>query len=45
MGVKTLVCCDCGQEFEVDGIVKNKKRCDICQKEYVKLYDRQRKNQ
>lgn len=42
--VKTLTCCDCGKEFEVDGIVKNKKRCDKCQKEYVKLYDRQRKN-
>lgn len=31
-GVKTLICCDCGKEFEVDGVVKNKKRCDKCQK-------------
>lgn len=45
IGTKTLVCCDCGKEFEVDGVVKNKKRCDKCQKEYIKLYDRQRKNQ
>lgn len=32
IGTKTLVCCDCGKEFEVDGVVKNKKRCDKCQK-------------
>lgn len=30
-GVKTLICCDCGKEFEICGVVKNKKRCDICQ--------------
>ena len=28
---KTIQCIDCGQFFEVDGIVKNKKRCDACQ--------------
>jgi len=28
---KTIQCCDCGEFFEVDGIVKNKKRCDKCQ--------------
>lgn len=32
IGTKTLICCDCGKEFEVDGVVKNKKRCDKCQK-------------
>lgn len=32
IGAKTLVCCDCGKEFKVDGVVKNKKRCDECQK-------------
>ena len=28
---KTICCIDCGAEFEVDGIVKNKKRCEVCQ--------------
>lgn len=41
---KTIKCCDCGEYFEVDGIVKNKKRCDKCQKEYVRKYDRIRKS-
>lgn len=36
--VKVLHCMDCGSEFEVAGIVKNKKRCDQCQKEYRKRY-------
>ena len=27
---------DCGKEFEVDGIAKNKKRCDNCQKQYIR---------
>lgn len=35
-GVKTLICCDCGKEFEVNGIIKNKKRCDVCQTQYRK---------
>lgn len=29
---KDLICCDCHKPFKVDGIVKNKKRCDECQK-------------
>lgn len=29
-----LTCCDCGKEFVVDGMVKNKKRCDECQKKH-----------
>lgn len=40
---KTITCIDCGKEVEVDGIVKNKKRCDECQREYIKKYDRERK--
>ena len=31
---KTIRCIDCGKEFEVDGIVKNKKRCDSCYKDH-----------
>ena len=34
IGTKTIKCIDCGKEVEVDGIVKNKKRCDECQKAY-----------
>ena len=33
---KIIVCCDCGKEFEVDGVVKNKKRCDECQIQHRK---------
>lgn len=33
---KTIVCIDCGEEFEVDGIVKNKTRCDRCQDKYIR---------
>lgn len=28
---KTIVCIDCELDFEVEGVVKNKKRCDDCQ--------------
>jgi len=28
---KTIRCIDCGKEFDVDGVVKNKKRCAACQ--------------
>lgn len=35
---KTIRCIDCGKDFEVDGIVKNKKRCDDCQAEYRRAY-------
>lgn len=31
-----IQCIDCHQPFKVDGIVKNKKRCDDCQKIYRK---------
>lgn len=37
-GTKTIICIepDCGKEVVVDGIVKNKKRCDECQKKYIR---------
>lgn len=41
---KVIKCCDCGIEFEVKGSIKNKKRCDKCQREHIKEYDRQRKH-
>lgn len=44
MNIKTIICCDCSQEFEVDGIVKNKKRCNQCQATYRKIRDRIRKS-
>ena len=42
METKTIKCIDCGKEVEVDGIVKNKKRCDECQKKYDKERNRLR---
>ena len=36
ISTKTIQCIDCGKEVEVDGIVKNKKRCDECQKIYIR---------
>ena len=35
---KTIVCVDCGKEIVVDGVVKNKCRCDGCQEHYRKEY-------
>ena len=42
--IKTIICCDCGKEFEVDS--KNTKtiRCGECQHKYILAYDRGRKN-
>lgn len=37
---KTIRCVDCGNAFEVDGIVKNKKRCDSCQAAKLRAYKR-----
>jgi len=34
VGMKTVVCVDCGEEFEVDSRNMKKIRCDECQKEY-----------
>lgn len=33
---KTIECIDCGVEVIVDGIVKNKYRCDDCQAKYIR---------
>lgn len=45
--VKIIKCVDCGVEVEVDGIVKNKKRCSDCQqsnnKERYRRYNSKRK--
>ena len=40
---KKVQCVDCGEWFEVDARIANKCRCEYCQKEFVKKYDRQRK--
>lgn len=39
-----IVCVDCGKSFRVEKRIKNKCRCDECQKEYRKTQDRLRKN-
>ena len=40
---KKVLCADCGSEFEVDARNMKKIRCDPCQKEYRKKWDRERK--
>ncbi|MGN1316674.1 MAG: hypothetical protein ACI4VW_06360 [Acutalibacteraceae bacterium] len=39
-----IICIDCGKSFRIEKRIKNKCRCDECQKEYRKLQDRLRKN-
>lgn len=39
---KTIVCCDCDTEFEVDARNMKKIRCDDCQREYRKQYKNQK---
>ena len=34
---KVKICVDCGKSFEIAGYVKNKKRCDECQKSHDKV--------
>lgn len=41
---KTVTCVDCGKEFSVDARNMKKIRCDDCQKQYRKEWDRNRKN-
>lgn len=43
METQKLICIDCGKEFEVGSKSRKKFRCDACQKEYRKRYDRERK--
>ncbi|MFA6832778.1 MAG: hypothetical protein WCR36_11030, partial [Bacteroidaceae bacterium] len=50
MQTKTMICIDCGKEFEVDSMANKKTRCDECQsinrKKYMaKLMDNKRKNE
>lgn len=40
---KKVQCVDCGEWFEVDSYNTRQKRCEFCQKEFVKKCDRQRK--
>lgn len=40
---KVIQCIDCGEWFEVDSRNMKKTRCDNCQKEYRKQWDRERK--
>lgn len=37
MEIKTIICPDCGEEFVINGIVKNKYRCDECQEKYIRI--------
>lgn len=41
--VKILTCIDCGNDFIVKSKSRRKCRCDKCQAEYIKKYDRMRK--
>lgn len=38
-----VICKDCGKEFSVPKSVKNKPRCDECQKEHNRKYEREKK--
>lgn len=40
---RKVKCVDCGKEFEVPGSVRNKKRCDECQKKKSQEYEREKK--
>jgi hypothetical protein len=39
---KLILCVDCGDEFEVDGIVKNKNRCDVCYEKHRSQQSREK---
>jgi len=41
---KVVQCIDCGEWFEVDARNMKKVRCDMCQHEYRKQWDRERKS-
>lgn len=43
IGEKTMKCVDCGKRFTVDARNTTKIRCDNCQKEYRRHWDRERK--
>ncbi len=44
VGMKKVICCDCGKGFTVDARNAKKIRCDNCQVEYRKKWDRERKH-
>lgn len=41
IGTKTITCVDCGEEFEVDARLSNKYRCDACQEDYRRNYQKE----
>jgi predicted Zn-ribbon and HTH transcriptional regulator len=41
LDVKTIKCIDCGEEFEVDGVVKKQERCQSCYKIYRNNYQKE----
>lgn len=43
IGTKTIKCIDCSKEIEVDARNMTKVRCDECQSEHRKAWDRERK--
>ena len=43
VGKKIVTCIDCGKEFEVDARNMKKIRCNECQSEHRKEWDRKRK--
>lgn len=42
-GDKIISCIDCGKQIIIPGNVATKCRCDDCQKEHIREYDRERK--
>jgi len=43
IGVKSIICCDCGKEFEIDSKDTKSIRCNECLPIYIKERDRLRK--
>lgn len=41
--VKTVICDDCGKEFVISSMNNKTHRCENCQKERIRIYDRERK--
>ena len=42
-GERIVICKDCGKEFIVPKNVRNKSRCDDCQADHVRKYEREKK--
>lgn len=43
IGMKTVKCVDCGRDFKVNSKDTKSKRCDNCQTQYRRMWDRERK--